>query len=389
MAKARIILSNPVQTFNNEIYQVLSETGSYEIAPSVDSLERTTLLIKDDVPSILIIGPDWPLERIAPFISGLIINHPHVAVITVLTEPSTETLKELLKAGARDVLDVPISKDQLHSSVEEAIRFSATMLERLREKKPEMKAKKKAPLIVAFSTKGGVGKTVLCTNLAVSLAQRKKEVILVDLSLQSGDVAIMLGIEPGAGIYEASRASTKLDREMLDALLKKHGSGVKAVLAPVDPDLADEIERDDVRRVLEKLRELSDFVIVDTSSGINDTLIMLLNEADIILLLTTMDLPSIKNTKIAYQLLKMMKIPPEKIKLILNRADSKVGLAINDVENAIGAKVYAQIPSDRLIPKSVNMSTPVVLGSARTEVAKSLEFLAEKIFDELKGSAGR
>jgi pilus assembly protein CpaE len=234
-------------------------------------------------------------------------------------------------------------------------------------------------LITVFSTKGGAGKSVIAVNLAVTLARRStRPVVLVDADLQFGDVAVMLKLAPQHTIVDAVNAIDKLDGPLLQSLLARHDPSELLVMpAPLEPAFADQIGSSQMLRIIELLRQTSEFVVVDAPAYFNDVVLGLIEASDDVLLVAGMDIPNIKNVKIGLQTLRLLNIPLSKLKLILNRANSKVKLDVGEVERTLGIKADCLVPSDVVVPQSVNRGTPVVLDAPKSGVAKSLEQLAD------------
>ena len=230
-----------------------------------------------------------------------------------------------------------------------------------------------------FSTKGGAGKSMLACNLAVVLARRsQRPVALVDADLQFGDVAVMLKLTPQHTIVDAVGAIDRLDPALMQSLMVRHeASGVLVLPAPVEPAFADQVGSGDMVRIIEVLRTFCDHVIVDTPAYFNDVVLSLLEESDDIVLVAGMDIPNIKNVKIGLQTLRLLNTPVSKLKLVLNRANSKVKLDVAEVERTLQIKADSLIPSDVAVPQSVNKGTPIVLDAPRSGVTRSIEQLAE------------
>jgi pilus assembly protein CpaE len=234
-------------------------------------------------------------------------------------------------------------------------------------------------VITVMAGKGGSGKTITATNLAAALTERLGEdrVVIVDADLQFGDVALMLQIDPTRTIVDAAAIIDELTEPRLDAILLRHDSGLRVMPAPLVPAGADKIGPKDVVRVVEMLRGMYSFVVVDTAPIFDDGLITLLEHSDDVLLVVDMDLPSVKNAKIALDTLRAIGFDTGKVHLTVNRANSKARLDLAELERALGEKVAASIPSDRLIPQSVNEGVPAVTFSPRSRVAKAFYTLAE------------
>jgi pilus assembly protein CpaE len=244
-------------------------------------------------------------------------------------------------------------------------------------------------VITVFSSKGGAGKSMVASNLAVLLAQRsEKPVVLVDADLQFGDIAVMLKLAPQHTIVDAVNSIDRLDSGMLQNLLVTHTpSGLKVLAAPFEPGVAEQITSAHVHKIVEGLKSFCAFVVVDTPSYFNEVVLGLLEQCDELVLVAGMDIPNIKNMKIGLQTMRLLDIQMSKIHLILNRANSKVKLDIGEVERTLQVKADTLVPSDVVVPQSVNKGAPVVLDAPKSGVAKAFEQLADsflKVEDKKK-----
>ncbi|MGH9284915.1 MAG: AAA family ATPase, partial [Acidimicrobiales bacterium] len=233
-------------------------------------------------------------------------------------------------------------------------------------------------VITVFSTKGGAGTSFLATNLAVALARRSdRPVVLVDADLQFGDVAVMLRLTPSHTVLNAVDEIASLDAAGMRSLLVRHPpSGLLALLAPVEPSYAEEVVPARMLQVVEVLASFASHVVIDTASRLDDLERELLSHADDIVLLAGMDLPSIKNLQIGVKALRNRGIPDSKTRLVLNRANSNVRLDVAAVERQLNMQADVLIPSDVVVPRSINLMEPVVLSAPRSKVARAVERLA-------------
>lgn len=239
----------------------------------------------------------------------------------------------------------------------------------------------KGKVVTVFSTKGGAGKSVIATNLAVTLAQRNQgPVCLVDADLQFGDVAVMLKLTPKHTIVDAVSALDRIDAGYLDQLLMLHEpSGLRVMPAPLEPAFADQIGAAEMVQIVEILRTFCSVVVVDTPAYFNDVVLGLVEVSDEILLVAGMDIPNIKNVKIGLQTLRLLGTPMEKVRLILNRANSKVKLDVGEVERTLQIQADCLIPSDIVVPQAVNKGVPVVLHAPKSGVARAISQLADLV----------
>jgi pilus assembly protein CpaE len=306
---------------------------------------------------------------------------PEVATLLLVEQLSTEVLQRALRAGVKDVLTAPVDADQLAGALERIVTVHMRAQAPSTPTTAAFEGGANGRVIAVFSTKGGAGKSVIASNLAVAMAARSdKPVVLVDADLQFGDIAVMLKLAPQHTIVDVVNSIDRLDSAMLQQLLVKHEpSGVYVLAAPLEPAFSDQIGSTQMGRIIEMLREFAGIVIVDTPAYFNDVVLGLIEQCDDVLLVAGMDIPNIKNVKIGLQTLRLLNIPLSKLKLILNRANSKVKLDVGEVEKTLGIKADCLVPSDIAVPQSVNKGVPVILDAPRSGVARSIEYLAGQL----------
>jgi pilus assembly protein CpaE len=203
-------------------------------------------------------------------------------------------------------------------------------------------------------------------------------VVLVDADLQFGDVAVLMRLSPAHTIVDAVSNIQRLDAQFLQSLLIRHdSSGLLILPAPVEPSFAERVSGADMVKIVEVLQTFCSHVVVDTPAQFNDVVLGLIEHSDDVLMVAAMDIPSIKNVKLGLQTLRLLSIPDVKLKLVLNRANSKVRLDVSEVERTLGLKADCLVPSDILVPQSVNKGTPAILDAPKSSVAKAFEQLAD------------
>lgn len=356
------------------------------------SLSAVEDKVTPGTPLILVVGPSFASSEAMADASRLGRARSHTAVVLVVDNLTTELLQQAMRAGITDV--VPIAESaQLREALE---RASASLhvvapppLAAVADQAPRTA---RGRIVTVFSTKGGAGKSFVATNLGAILARRnQKPVVIIDADLQFGDVAVMLGMAPSHTIIDAVNQIDRLDESLVKSLLIKHEpSGVFVLAAPVEPAFADSVSLPHMTRILEVLTSFCSHVIIDTPASFNDIVLGVLEQADDIVLMAGMDIPHIKNTKIGLQTLRLLHIPAAKVKLTLNRANSKVRLDIADVERTLQMKADSLIPSDIAVPQSINKGVAIVLDNPKSGVSRNLERLAN-LFPALAGeqTAGR
>jgi pilus assembly protein CpaE len=323
-----------------------------------------------------IIGPTLPDPDALGLAGRLQQGAPDVSVLLVRREESGELLREALRLGIKDVLPAGGDEAAVRAAAVRALEIARALRGRLGGVPVEPGAGRAAAKVVTvFSAKGGCGKTFLSANLAVALAAGGTEVALVDLDLHFGDVAIMLQLLPSHTIHDAARTAS-LDAISLKSFLTRHQSGIWALVAPTEPTVADTIEPGAVAAILGLLRDAFGYVVIDTPAAFSEPVLAAFDQSDWLVMLATLDVPSIKNLKLTLDTMELLHFPRGRIRLVVNRADSKVGLRLPDVERLLGARVDATIPSSRSVPLSINQGQPVLLHEPKGDVAEAVRRVA-------------
>ncbi len=246
-----------------------------------------------------------------------------------------------------------------------------------------------------FSTKGGVGKTCVAINVAAAMARRSTEpVVLVDGDLQFGDVSVMLGLPPQNTVLDAAAAVQYGDMELVQTLATKDAAtGMMVLPAPLEPMPTDALMPGEMVNICAALQSIAGHVIVDLPSLFNDYVLALLEASDEVLLVGSMDIPSIKNLKIGMQTLDLQAIAGPKLKLVLNHANAKVKLDVKEIERVLGLTANYAVPDDISVPMSVNAGRPVVVDEPKSPVSRAIECIAESLLGPTtapkKGRRGR
>jgi len=308
-------------------------------------------------------------EAVTTMVDYAIKHRPDRPVVVMSEASPNGFLRQAFEAGADDVITLPQSPEQVAFTLQKVIA---------RKKGLAVPGKSSAPLIAVLGPKGGTGKTLIATNLSVALAQRDANVVLVDLDLQFGDIGLALGLSPERTMYDLMKAGPPFDHEKLDRHLIKHSSGVKVLIAPTRPDQASAVSIDFLRDIYASLRTMCDAVIVDTPPGFTPEVIATIDVSSEICMVGMLDSLSLKNTKLGLETLDLMGYETDHVSLVLNRADSRVGITPDDVATIVGRGPDVSIPSDREIPRSINEGTPIVAARQGSGAAKAFRNLADR-----------
>lgn len=384
-------------------------------ATPFDSLEELTSRLTGTVPVVIVLGPSCANDATLELSERIITQYPSVASILVANELTTALLQKALRCGTRDVLALNGESGAVSQAVQRlAIALDQTMrttgpaivappppvpdhhettvasepvtphVDQPDGTLPPIEPGEPGHVLTVFSTKGGAGKSVIATSLAVALAQRsERPVCLVDADLQFGDVAVMLKLTPHHTIVDVVSSLDRLDPALLQSLLVTHEpTGLMVLPAPLEPAFADQVGAAHMTAIIDQLRSFCSYVIVDTPSYFNDVVLSLVESSDKLLLVAGLDIPNVKNVKIALQTLRLLNTPPEKLMLVLNRANSKVKLDVGEVERTLQIKADVMVPSEIVVPQSVNKGEPVVTHAPKSGAAKSIQGLAEQFLPQ-------
>jgi pilus assembly protein CpaE len=292
-------------------------------------------------------------------------------VVVVASATAPDFLDDALEADVSDVLLLP----QLTENVVFAIRKASHAKRAI----PTVTRAQHGRVVTVFSPKGGTGKTVLASNVGAAVAKQGKRALLLDLDLQFGDAAIVMGIEPEKTVYDLVVAPGELDFEKLAGYITKHPSGLDVLPAPLRPEDAELVTESKITRLLEVAREAYDVIVVDTSPFFHGPMLATLDRTDELLVLCGLDVPTLKNVRLALQTLELLSFPSSHVRFVLNRANTKVGLSKREVEQALKVQIHVEVPSDRAVPLAVNRGNPAVLSDPGSEFAKAINGLAKSL----------
>ncbi len=321
---------------------------------------------------LVVLGPSLPLEEALSICDGLRFSRPTVSVVLVRSLVDTDVLTRAMHSGARDVVaDNDI--DAISAASERAHQLWVAL------RGPGGIAHV-GKVVSVFSPKGGVGKTTMAVNLALTLADRgARQVVLLDLDLAFGDVAITMQLFPSHSIEHAIGAEDSLDYEALDGLLTRHDSGLMVLAAPSLPDAHDRVTPTLVSRMIRVLKENYDYVIVDTAPAFDEQTLTALDETDDLVMVATLDVPTLKNVKVALETLDMLNIAQDHRHLLLNRADDAVGIGAEKVEAILGMPVSTQITTSIDIAAATNAGRPIVLSAPDHSSSRAVRALAQAL----------
>jgi pilus assembly protein CpaE len=364
--KVLVAVDDGVET--DLVQAALPSNNGVQIVGVVDGLEESWTTLQEVPADLLAVACGDYSDRAIYLIDGAVKQRPDRPVVVLSAGSPNGFVKRVFEVGADDIVTLPESPEQVAFTFEKAVvrkqgTASATGVA-------------VAPMICILGPKGGTGKTLTACNLGVALAAEGNRVAIVDLDLQFGDVALSLGLTPERTIYDLASSGGSLDGEKVAGYLAEHPSGAHVLVAPTRPDHAGAITTEFLRDVYAALRATHDYLIVDTPPGFTPEVIASIDSSSHVCVVGMLDSLSLKNTKLGLETLELMGYDRERTRLVLNRADSRVGISHDDVVAIVGRKPDVFVPSDRDIPRSVNEGKPIVLAGRRSEAAKAYRRLA-------------
>ena len=382
IAKIKTVLISNSERKNELIVKSLEEFPDIHIALTSISILDLELILKEGKPVIVILGPDLNFEDIERVIHSNEYSLRFVMVIALVSLVTGNLLKRALKLGISDILQFPFESDDFKEAIAKITKIMGQYASFTEENKvySENRLKLSCKNIMVFSTKGGSGKSFIATSLAINLLKKsKKEVALFDLHYDTGDASLILNIYPKHTIFDLTMVKEDLSLEFLKDFLTVHPSGIKVLSAPMDPSQAESVNLGTSVKIFYMLNKVFDYVVMDSPSRFSEEVLAILKQLDCLCMVSSMDVASIKNLKVSLKLLKQLKFPDHKIITIMNRAYSKVGLDLNEIESAISRKIDVFIPSSITVPIAMNKGKSVVELYPKSAVAGSINKLTSII----------
>ena len=370
-----IVESSPT---NADVFVSVTGAGS-RVVTNLDELKRSMSDSPDEY--AIVLGPSVDLEAAASLADTLRVTRPTLSVILIRRRVDTSVLAEALRSGMREVVD-----ERDLTGLGAAVGRAQEVWRALTGSADAPSAASRGKVVTVFSPKGGVGKTTLAVNLSLALAENgARNVCLVDLDLAFGDVAITLQLFPARTIADAVHLQSGLDYPVLEPLLTEYQDGLCTLVAPVQPDAKDSIPASLVGRTLGLLKQNFDFVVVDTAPAFDEFVLQALDETDEMLLVTTLDVPTLKNVKVAVETLDLLNFPKPKRHLVLNRADDKVGLSPEQVESTLGMGIALSVPTSSQVAHATNSGEPIIGAHPRHPVSQAVGRFAGTLAGPAKG----
>jgi pilus assembly protein CpaE len=385
--KIRVLIVDDLSDTRENVRKLLLFERDIEVAGAAADGHQAIEAARQLKPDVILMDINMPgMDGIAAAqaITG---QMPQSQVIMMSVQGEADYLRRSMLAGAREFLIKPFTGDELVDSVRRVFELGLSrkqvgtvLVQQTESSAPAPAARdSKGKIVAVFSPKGGTGRTTVAANLAVALgATTGKRIALVDGNLPLGDIGVVLNLQSKKSIVDLITASGELDSDLMDGVLQTHSSGVRVLLAPPRPEMAELVTPEILRKVLEHLRDEFDYVVVDTWTSFQDQVLAVLDIADRILLLMTSEIHTIKNIRLFLELAEALGYPAEKVVLVLNRTDSRGGIGMQDIQQSINHPIAAGIVNDRqLVMSSVNRGVPFAVGQKDSQVSRDVHDVAK------------
>jgi pilus assembly protein CpaE len=386
----RVVIVDDIAETREHLTKLLSFEPDIDVVGAAASGEEAVELTGRLAPDILLMDINMPgMDGIATT-ERVSATFPATSIIMMSVQGEADYLRRSMLAGAREFLVKPFSSDELTASIRQV---------HIREKQKRGRmvvayqgsqggadgSKKNGKIVTLFAPKGGVGRTTLAVNLAVALAGEQRQVVtLVDGSFQFGDVGVLLNLNPkNKSIIDVVADPSSTDEDLVDTTLISHSTGIKVLLAPPSPEMAELISVDQIRRMMQRLRDTNDFTVVDLWPHFNDVSLALLDMSDVILTILTLEITNIKNIRLFLEVAEQLGYG-DRLKLVLNRADSAFGIRVADVETSVGRKIDHQVVSDgRTVVYALNRGVPFVWSNSQAPVSEDILKISRALVAEV------
>jgi pilus assembly protein CpaE len=389
--KIRVLIVDDIPETRENLRKLLFFESDIEVVGAATSGEEGISMAGELKPDIVLMDINMPGIDGITASEAITQQVPFTQIIMMSVQGEADYLRRSMLAGAREFLIKPFSSDELISSMRRVHELGASRRQAMpAAAPPSQKVQDRAPeelgkIVAVFSPKGGVGCSTVAINLAIALHRvENKPVVLVDGSLQFGDVAVLLNLQANRSLADLAPHVDELDYDLLNHVLVRHESGIRALLAPPRPEMADLIAPGVFNTILDELRKLYAYIIVDTPNTLADATLAVLDTSDCVVLITTPDIPSIKNAKLFFEVTEALEYPLDKTILILNKADRHANIRAEDIQASIKHPVASQIPLDeRTTTTAANQGVPFVMSAGSTPVAQAMMALGRHLISVL------
>jgi pilus assembly protein CpaE len=396
----RVLIVDDIAETRENIRKLLQFESDIEVVGAARTGEEGLQLARETDPHVVLMDINMPDVDGITATERLLQDVPSAQIIILSVQSDSDYMQRAMLAGARYFIAKPPSGDELINTIRRVYPKARSEKEKVTRAPapagpvPGMGlaglVRPEGKLLTVYSAKGGVGCTTLATNLAVALNTDQTPTVLVDANLQFGDVSVFLNLQVKNSIVDLASRSEELDVEVVEEVLMVHQSGLRVLAAPPRPEMADEVQADQVRKVLQYLKGKFAYVLVDTSSTIDDVTLAVLDVTDVLVAVATPDIPAIKDARLLFDLLGVLEFSRDRVFFVLNKMDRKGGITAEAVAENLKRAVDGEIPVDeRTVSSSINRGVPLLLGDKSRPPAKNIVDLMGAIKQRLVTEATR
>jgi len=380
----RVLIVDDIAETRENIRKLLQFESDVVVVGAARTGIEAIEMARETEPDVVIMDINMPDMDGITATEGLVRDVPFAQIVMLSVNNDADYVRRAMRAGARDFLAKPPSADELISTIRTLSVFAHEQKDKASQSLPSVAVqgpggghtgslRPEGKVMVVYSAKGGVGCSMLATNIAVGLDTADTPTVLVDAALQFGDVAVSLNLQAKNSFIDLASRAEELDAEFVDDVLLRHSTGLRVLAAPPRPEVADEVTAGQVRNVIQFLKQNFAYVIVDTSSNMDDITLAVLDVADLLITIATPEIPAIKDTRLLFDLLGVLEFPKERIFFVLNKTDKRSGISSDAVSENLKCTVDAEIPLDeRAITTSINRGSPLLLSDKGQPAAKSI-----------------
>ena len=391
----KVLIVDDIPETRDHLSRLLGLERDLDVAGTAGTGEEAIKVAMELRPDVIVMDINMPgMDGVA---AAEIISQrlPSCPIIMMSVHGEADQLKRAISAGAREFLVKPFSGDEFSASIRTVFERELARRTQFESSLPSVPAPVSPTdtgdhqVVAVFSPKGGAGRTTIATNLAVALHQETgARVCLVDANLQFGDVGVLLNLNPKDRSIAETVETGEPDGDIIDSCVIDHSTGIRVLLAPPTPEGADLVTPQYLRMIIEHLRIGHEYVVIDLPSGLSDLSLAVMDAADTILVLTALEITTIKNVRLFLEVAEQLEYVRSKIRLVINRADAAQGIRIADVEASVRRPIDGTIVSDgRLSVLAVNRGVPFVVSHPDSVLSRDVTKLARTLAGDGAGAA--
>lgn len=386
MSKIKLLIADDIEETRNVIKKILDmEKELFEIVGEACNGEETIDLIPEVKPDVVLMDINMPILNGLEATERITNEFPGVIVIIMSVQAENEYLKKAMLHGAKEYIIKPFNYDSLVSTIKSTYDLYK---DRLSKQIATNSGNKNAKNVVFFSSKGGVGKSIIALNTAITLGKHSEsKCLLLDMDLQFGDISMLVNDYTSKTILDVVDDCQLDSYDNIKPYLYNYNESLDILFAPRKPEAAEFIGKDSIEKMMKIFQRYYDFIIIDTGINFNDGTLYLLDTAEKIMFITTMEIVALKNTKLGVSVMQSLGYDNNKVNLIINKFNTEYGITKNEVEEAFKEKMFAVIPSDeRTVSISVNKGQPFSssLKCHKLKINKAVEGMCKELLDTTK-----